>query len=113
MTSQEENLITSVQETPEEEVIIITAEEETEKKLHKFPLGRVKNVMKCDPDVNALSSDSVFLIAKATELFVESLARESFYYTNNSKKKTVSKNDVDKAINNVEALAFLEGAIED
>jgi DNA polymerase epsilon subunit 4 len=53
------------------------------------------------------------MVAKALELFIESLAVESFSYTSSSKKKTVSKDDVFKAIDAVDALAFLDGALED
>ena len=57
--------------------------------------------------------DAVFMVSKALELFIESLAVESFSYTNSSKKKTISKDDVFKAIDAVDALAFLDGALED
>lgn len=63
-----------------------------------------------DPDVNMASQEAVYLITKSVELFVESLAIESFSHT---KKKTITKVDVDKAIDAVEALAFLDGAMED
>ena len=53
------------------------------------------------------------MVSKALELFIESLAVESFSYTNSSKKKTISKDDVFKAIDAVDALAFLDGALED
>ena len=66
-----------------------------------------------DPDVTMTSSDGVFVISKAVELFVESLAIESYTYTANSKKKTISRQDVEKAIDAVDALAFLDGAMDD
>lgn len=87
--------------------------DEVQEKTHKFPLGRVKHIMKMDPDVNLASQDSVFLITKALEMFVESLAIEAYSYTANAKKKTVSKQDVEKAIDAVDALAFLDGALDD
>ena len=59
------------------------------------------------------SSDGVFVISKAVELFVESLAIESYTYTANQKKKTISRQDVEKAIDAVDALAFLDGAMDD
>ena len=82
-------------------------------KLHQFPLGRVKHIMKLDPEVNLASQDAVFLITKALELFVENLAIEAYSYTAQSKKKTIAKNDVEKAIDAVDALAFLDGAMDD
>lgn len=82
-----------------------------ENRLIKLPLARIKNIMKVDPDVTLITSESAFLVTRATELFIESLARESFLYTSQAKKKTVQKRDVDMAISNVDALMFLEGAM--
>lgn len=76
-----------------------------------MPLARIKHLMKCDPDVALIQNECAFLVAKATELFIESLARESFVHTAQAKKKTVQKRDVDLAIANVDALVFLEGAM--
>ena len=84
-----------------------------EEKFFQFPLGRVKNIMKMDPDLNLVSGDAVFLITKSLELFVESLAIEAYSYTSQAKKKTISKQDVEKAIDAVDALAFLDGALDD
>ena len=88
-------------------------EGQPEEKLHRFPLGRVKNIMKMDPDVKLVSQETVFLVTRAIELFVESLAIESYSYTANAKKKTILKQDVVKAIDAVDALAFLDGAMDD
>ena len=57
---------------------VAAAEEKTEK-LTKFPLGRVKHIMKMDPDLTMASQESVFLVTKALEMFVESLARSSHW----------------------------------
>lgn len=88
-------------------------EEEKSEKLFKFPLGRVKTIMKMDPEMSMASQESVFLISKATELFIESLAVECYAYTSMNKKKTVQKSDLDTAIDAVDSLAFLEGALDD
>ena len=106
-TEAEQEASVAVAPTEEEE-----GGEKTEK-LSKLPLGRIKHIMKLDPDVTMASQDCVFLISKATELFVDSLAKECYTYTVQNKKKTISKNDVDTAVEAVDCLAFLEGAIED
>lgn len=82
-------------------------------RLTKFPLGRVKHLMKLDPDTHMASQESVFLVTKALEMFVESLAKEAFGYTEKAKKKTLAKTDVDKAVDTADCLAFLEGAMDD
>lgn len=74
-----------------------------------LPSARVKHIMKADPDVTLVTGECTFLVAKATELFIESLAREAFLHTAQAKKKTVQKRDVDAAIENVDALMFLDG----
>lgn len=68
--------------------------------------------MKLDPEANIISSDSAFAMTKVTELFIQSLARESFVFVEQGKKKTVQKKDVESAINAVDALMFLEGALD-
>ena len=66
-----------------------------------------------DPDVNMASKDAIYLVTKSLEMFVESLAIEAYSNTVNAKKKTISRQDVEKAIDAVDALAFLDGAIDD
>ena len=90
-----------------------TEPEEKEEKMYRFPLGKIKNMMKMDPDVNMVNKDAIFLVTKSLEMFVENLAIEAYSYTVNAKKKTISRQDVEKAIDAVDALAFLDGAIDD
>lgn len=46
------------------------------------------------------------------ELFIDSLAKEAYKYTAQAKKRTVQKRDVENAIDNVDALVFLEGMLD-
>lgn len=86
-------------------------ENQHETKLINLPLGRVKNIMKLDPDVRLMSSESVFVIAKATELFIESLAKECMVHKD-PKKKTIQKRDFDQVLASADSLMFLEGAMD-
>ncbi|KAG7212054.1 hypothetical protein KM043_012410 [Ampulex compressa] len=88
------------------------ADEEQKEKLVKLPLGRIKTIIKMDPDVNMVNQEAVFLIAKSTELFIDSLAKEAYKYTAQIKKKMIQKRDVESAIDNVDALVFLEGMLD-
>lgn len=63
-------------------------------KLTRLPLSRVRNIMKLDPDVSMASQEAVFLIAKATELFLTALTKEAYTFTKQSKKKTMQKKDI-------------------
>lgn len=67
--------------------------------------------MKLDPDLQTASNEAVFAVTRAVELFIESLARESFTYTAQAKKKTIQKRDVELAISAVDSLTFLDGAL--
>uniref|UniRef100_A0A336KFY0 CSON008407 protein n=1 Tax=Culicoides sonorensis TaxID=179676 RepID=A0A336KFY0_CULSO len=79
-------------------------------KLINLPMGRIKNIMKLDPDVNLMSSEAIFVVTKATELFIESLAKECIAHKD-PKKKTIQKRDVDQVFSSADALKFLEGAM--
>ncbi|XP_031774171.1 DNA polymerase epsilon subunit 4 [Apis florea] len=87
-------------------------DEEQKEKLVKLPLGRIKTIIKMDPEVHMVNQEAVFLITKSTELFIDSLAKESYKYTAQMKKKTIQKRDVESAINNIDALVFLEGMLD-
>ncbi|XP_055380151.1 DNA polymerase epsilon subunit 4 [Condylostylus longicornis] len=82
-----------------------------EPKLIQLPLSKIRALMKLDPDLHLASSEAVFSVAKATELFIESLAKEAYSFTAQSKKKTVQKKDVDLAISSIDSLMFLEGSM--
>lgn len=82
-----------------------------ETRLSNLPLSRIKTIMKLDPDFQLASAEAIFLVTKATELFIESLAKESWTHTAQAKKKTVQKRDIDMAIASVDALMFLEGTM--
>ncbi|CAD6219238.1 GSCOCG00004873001-RA-CDS [Cotesia congregata] len=102
------------QETPEEpeSVPVAVADEEAKEKLLKLPVGRVKIIAKTDPEVNLINQEAMFLITKSTELFIDSIAKEAYKYTVQARKKTIQKKDLQQAIDNIDALAFLEGMLE-
>ncbi|XP_067633636.1 DNA polymerase epsilon subunit 4 [Eurosta solidaginis] len=90
---------------------VITNDGVQEARLFQLPLTRIRNLMKLDPDMHIASNEAVFVITRSTELFIESLAREAFSFTVQSKKKTLQKRDVDLAISSVDSLMFLDGAM--
>lgn len=67
--------------------------------------------MKLDQEVNIISAESLFLITKATEFFIENMSKEAFVHTSQAKKKTLQKKDLDLAISSVDSLMFLDGAV--
>lgn len=61
------NLQDSVSEdSQEKDENIPQVDEEQKEKLLKLPFGRVKNIIKMDPDVNLVNKNATFLITKAT-----------------------------------------------
>ncbi|XP_029939210.1 DNA polymerase epsilon subunit 4 isoform X2 [Salarias fasciatus] len=81
-------------------------------RLSKLPLARIKALMKTDPDVSLASQESVFIIAKATELFVEMIAKDALVYAQQGKRKTLQRRDLDNAIEAIDEFAFLEGTLD-
>ncbi|XP_026328221.1 DNA polymerase epsilon subunit 4 [Hyposmocoma kahamanoa] len=77
----------------------------------RLPIARIRNIMKMDPDVNIVHQDAVFLVTKATEMFLETMAKEIFSYLPKN-KKTINKKELDLVINKVDCLCFLEGAMD-
>lgn len=84
----------------------------TQNRLAKLPLSRIKALMKADPDVSLASQESVFIIAKATELFVEMIAKDALVYAQQGKRKTLQRKDLDNAIETIDEFAFLEGTLD-
>ncbi|CAH0728980.1 unnamed protein product, partial [Brenthis ino] len=78
----------------------------------RLPIARIKNIMKMDPDVTVVNAEAVFLVTKATEMFLETIAKETYAYTAQHKRKTIAKKDLDVVINKVDCLCFLEGAMD-
>ncbi|XP_071510829.1 DNA polymerase epsilon subunit 4-like [Diadema antillarum] len=79
---------------------------------NKFPMTRIKTIMKTDPDVTLASQESVFLVAKATEYFLENFTKSAVIFTERGKRKTMRKQDIDLSIDANDSYAFLEGALE-
>ncbi|KAL5471351.1 hypothetical protein EMCRGX_G029458 [Ephydatia muelleri] len=78
----------------------------------QLPLTRVKNIIKSDPDMGLAGQEAVLLIAKATELFIGYVARQSHVHTVQAKRKTVQRRDLDACIPIHDELTFLDGALE-
>ncbi len=66
--------------------------------LLRLPLTRLRPLIKLDPDVQITAQDAVFMLAKATELFIEHLAAAGAELTLSKKKKVVGRQDIDQLI---------------
>uniref|UniRef100_A0A3Q3EME0 DNA polymerase epsilon subunit 4 n=1 Tax=Labrus bergylta TaxID=56723 RepID=A0A3Q3EME0_9LABR len=101
--------VATAEESSQQQTGPVTAVTHT--RLSKLPLARIKALMKTDPDVSLASQESVFIIAKATELFVEMIAKDAMVYAQQGKRKTLQRKDLDNAIEAIDEFAFLEGKI--
>ncbi|XP_065508797.1 DNA polymerase epsilon subunit 4 [Caloenas nicobarica] len=81
-------------------------------RLARLPLARVKALVKADPDVSLASQEAVFVLARATELFVETIAKDAYAYAQQGKRKTLQRKDLDNAIEAIDEFAFLEGTLD-
>ncbi|XP_033926813.1 DNA polymerase epsilon subunit 4 [Melopsittacus undulatus] len=78
----------------------------------RLPLARVKALVKADPDVSLASHEAVFVLARAAELFVETIAKDAYVYAQQGKRKTLQRKDLDNAIEAIDEFAFLEGTLD-
>ncbi|XP_055688491.1 DNA polymerase epsilon subunit 4 [Lutzomyia longipalpis] len=100
------------QEGEDEEKQTKAPEGSKENKKLRLPVSKIKNMMKLDPEAGKISLEALVLTTKATEIFIEALAKEAFTHTVGAKRKTLQRNDLDVAISTVDALFFLEGCFK-
>ena len=59
-----------------------------------LPLARVRRLVKMDPEVKLIAGDAVFLITKATELFIAALAHDAHTTTKTQARGTLTYADL-------------------
>lgn len=91
--------------------ISATSEYVTEETTFLIPKASIKRIMKLDPDTKQLSQDAIMLVAKATELFVDKLAKASHAMAVANKRKTIKYEDIADARLSDKALEFLDGVV--
>lgn len=63
--------------------------------------------MKLDEDVKMISQEAPLLFAKAAEIFISELALRSWVQTEDSKRRTLQRNDISLAITKFDQFDFL------
>lgn len=76
-----------------------------------LPLARIKRIMKSDEDVRMISAEAPVLFAKACELFILELTLRSWCFSEQSKRKTLQKEDITAAIMKTETFDFLVDSV--
>ncbi|RMX48503.1 hypothetical protein pdam_00008483 [Pocillopora damicornis] len=89
-----------------------TQDEDQRTRLTQFPQTRIRNMMKIDPDLHLANRESVFLLTRAAELFVDHVAKEAYKRTIMGKRKTIQKKDLDTVVDENDEMAFLEGTLD-
>lgn len=84
--------------------------------LMRFPLAKIKNIIKLDNDMKLCQKNAYIVVGKLTELFLQELAQNSHSVCKINKRKTMNIEDISKiiylnivcAIKSVEKYSFLD-----
>lgn len=82
-------------------------EQTTDFKNHSLPLARIKKIMKADEDVKMISAEAPIIFARACEMFILELTLRSWNHTEESKRRTLQRNDISAAITKTDIFDFL------
>ncbi|XP_059159242.1 chromatin accessibility complex protein 1-like [Physella acuta] len=74
-----------------------------------LPLSRVKTIMKSSPEVSSISQEALHLTGRATELFIQALAK--FSYQQSSNKTSLQYKDLAEIVNSEDTLQFLHDIV--
>ncbi|KAL4238451.1 DNA polymerase epsilon subunit 4 [Mactra antiquata] len=110
MAGEDENVKAVLEESNSQEKESVDATQN--ERLIQLPLSRVKQIMKSDPDVTLANQEAVVALARATELFVQSIAKDASNITIHGKRKTLQRKDLDRVIDTIDSYVFLQDAIE-
>ena len=76
--------------------------------LMRFPLAKIKNIIKLDDDIKLCQKNAYFVIGKLTELFLQELAKNSYLVCKNQKRKTINIEDINTAIRQNDKYSFID-----
>lgn len=74
------------------------AKKKPQDRITHLPIAKIKHIIKLDPEGKLVNAEALFLITLSTELFIKSLAKESYQFAAQNKKKTITKSHVDHAL---------------
>merc|ERR1711887_235694 len=73
----------------------------------ELPLARIKKIMKLDDEVKMISAEAPCLFAKAAQIFITELTLRAWIHTEDSKRRTLQRNDIAMAITKFDQFDFL------
>ena len=75
--------------------------------LIRFPLAKIKNIMKLDNDIKLCQKDAYTVIGKITEIFLQELARGAYAVCKSCRRKTINLEDINSAIKMDPKMGFI------
>ncbi len=75
--------------------------------LIRYPLAKIKNIMKLDNDIKLCQKDAYTVIGKLTELFLQDLAQGAYSVCKSGKRKTINLEDINSAIKMNPKMGFI------
>ncbi|TPP60510.1 DNA polymerase epsilon subunit 4 [Fasciola gigantica] len=78
----------------------------------RFPVSRIKTIMKTVPSVHLVNSEAIVVVEKALDLFMRNFFQDVHKFTVLDHKKTISRNHVDSAIRHIPLYEFLDGMLD-
>ena len=75
--------------------------------LMRYPLAKIKNIIKLDSDIKLCQKDVYTVIGKLTELFLQDLAQGAYNICKSCKRKTINLEDINSAIKMNPKMGFI------
>ncbi|KAJ5939804.1 DNA polymerase epsilon subunit C [Penicillium verhagenii] len=78
-----------------------------------LPISRIKKIIQLDDDIAQCSNNATFVVAMATEMFIQYLAEQGHNVVKSERKprKTVQYKDLATAVSHIDNLEFLSDVI--
>ncbi|XP_043210473.1 chromatin accessibility complex protein 1-like [Amphibalanus amphitrite] len=70
-----------------------------------LPLSKIRTIMKSSPDIELVSQESLPIVCRATEMFIQHFITQA--YVHSKDKKCIGYGDIAVAVENEENLHFL------
>ncbi|CAH8386646.1 unnamed protein product [Eruca vesicaria subsp. sativa] len=80
-------------------------------KMIRFPMNRIRRIMRSDNSAPQIMQDAVFLVNKATELFIEKFSEEAYGSSVKDKKKFIHYKHLSSVVSNEERYEFLADCV--
>ncbi|KAL0884592.1 hypothetical protein Bca101_008573 [Brassica carinata] len=80
-------------------------------KMIRFPMNRIRRIMRSDNSAPQIMQDAVFLVNKATELFIERFSEEAYESSVQDKKKFIHYKHLSSVVSNKERYEFLADCV--